>query len=114
MFETSNKREDLPLNIGSHLVTGLIDNGSLVRLFDNFSRDLPWNVSHLVGAIDISEGERRDFASAANATSAGRVATHRQSLSVRDGRVLSLAMGYPPRISNDDTSAARFGSAHSL
>lgn len=70
MFDTSNTGEYSPIKvlvtggagfIGSHLVTELVNKGCLVRVFDNFSTGNRGNLSHLAGAIEISEGDLRDF-----------------------------------------------------
>ncbi len=56
--------------IGSHLVDALHERGARVRVFDNFETGLRGNLAHLVGRIELVEGDLRDL-SACQAACAG-------------------------------------------
>ena len=53
--------------IGSHVVDRLLEGGHEVRVFDNFSTGRRENIAHVVGDIELIEGDLRSYERAHNA-----------------------------------------------
>jgi UDP-glucose 4-epimerase len=66
--------------IGSHLVTGLIERGHQVRVFDNLSTGSRKNLAHMEGRYEFVEGDLADAAQVAQAVAGVEVVFHHAAL----------------------------------
>ncbi len=66
--------------IGSHIVDALLARGARVRVLDNFVSGTPGNLRHCHGAIDLHQGDIRDFATCVRASQGVRWVIHQAAL----------------------------------
>ncbi len=66
--------------IGSHLVTGLVERGHQVRVFDNLSTGSRKNLAHIEGRYEFVEGDLCDEKQVAGAVAGIEVAFHHAAL----------------------------------
>jgi len=66
--------------IGSHLVDALLQHGARVRVLDNFATGRRENLAHVMGGIDVIEGDIRDFATCRHAVATTDFVFHQAAL----------------------------------
>jgi UDP-N-acetylglucosamine/UDP-N-acetylgalactosamine 4-epimerase len=66
--------------IGSHLVDALLESGAKVRVLDNFETGRHSNIAHVVGRIELIEGDIRDLETCQRACAGAKFVFHEAAL----------------------------------